>query len=44
VVLWHWVQAAFTFACMGPGGSGLAGALGAWVKANGLAMNKTAGR
>src|SRR5260370_4200912 len=29
LVLWQEVQAAFTFACMGPGGSGLPGALGA---------------
>src|SRR5260370_36439427 len=29
LVLWHEVQAAFTLGCMGPGGSGLPGALGA---------------
>ena len=29
LVLWQEVQAAFTLACMGPGGSGLPGALGA---------------
>jgi hypothetical protein len=28
-VLWHEVQAALTLACMGPGGSGLPGPLGA---------------
>jgi hypothetical protein len=31
--LWQEVQAAFTLACIGPGGSGLPGALGAWALA-----------
>jgi hypothetical protein len=29
--LWHCVQAALIFACIGPGGSGLPGASGAWA-------------
>src|ERR1700688_3919627 len=40
LVLWQEVQAAFTLACMGPGGSGLPGALGAWA----LARMKDANR
>jgi len=38
--LWHEVQAAFTLACMGPGGSGLAGALGACALARMIDANR----
>src|ERR1700682_4252268 len=41
LVLWQEVQAAFTFACMGPGGSGLPGALGACELARMMDANKT---
>src|ERR1019366_6809142 len=40
VVLWHDVQAAFTLACMGPAGSGLPGALGAWALARMMEVNR----
>src|SRR5271157_1313615 len=43
VVLWHEVQAAFTLACMGPGGSGLPGALGAWALARLMDANRKIG-
>src|SRR2546430_15039853 len=38
--LWHEVQAAFTLACMGPGGSGLPGALGACALARTMDANR----
>src|SRR5271157_414477 len=45
VVLWHKVQAAFTLACMGPGGSGLPGVLGACALARMMDANtKIAGQ
>src|ERR1700681_592026 len=45
LVLWQEVQAAFTFACMGPGGSGLPGALGACALARMMdASKKIAGK
>src|ERR1700687_2648899 len=40
LVLWQEVQAAFTFACMGPGGSGLPGALGACALARMIDANR----
>src|ERR1700716_1702762 len=40
LVLWHEVQAAFTLACMGPGGSGLPGALGACAPARMMDANR----
>src|ERR1700716_2475986 len=40
LVLWHEVQAAFTLACMGPGGSGLPGALGACALARMMDANR----
>src|ERR1700674_3671588 len=40
LVLWHEVQAAFTLGCMGPGGSGLPGALGACALARMMDANR----
>src|SRR5258708_37128403 len=40
LALWQEVQAAFTLACMGPGGSGLPGALGAWALARMMDANR----
>src|ERR1700693_1437903 len=40
LVLWQDVQAAFTLACIGPGGSGLPGALGAWALARMMDANR----
>src|SRR6266404_3384132 len=40
LALWHEVQAAFTLACMGPGGSGLPGALGACALARMMDANR----
>src|SRR6266436_465748 len=40
LTLWHEVQAAFTLACMGPGGSGLPGALGACPLARTMDANR----
>src|SRR4030088_2799180 len=40
LVLWQEVQAAFTLACMGPGGSGLPGALGACALARMMDANR----
>src|SRR5271167_1280271 len=40
LTLWHVVQAAFTLACMGPGGSGLPGALGACALAKAMAVDR----
>src|ERR1700716_3634441 len=40
LVLWHEVQAAFTLACIGPGGSGLPGALGACALARMMDANR----
>src|SRR6202043_4274611 len=40
LVLWQEVQAAFTLACMGPGGSGLPGALGACALARMIDANR----
>src|SRR6202158_273114 len=40
LVLWQEVQAAFTLACMGPGGSGLPGALGACALARMIGANR----
>src|SRR6266436_143467 len=40
LALWHEVQAAFTLACMGPGGSGLPGALGACALARTMDANR----
>src|SRR5882762_10732776 len=45
LALWHEVQAALTLACMGPGGSGLPGALGACALARMMDANtKIAGQ
>src|ERR1700686_5555176 len=43
LVLWQEVQAAFTLACMGPGGSGLPGALGACAVARMMDANRKIG-
>src|SRR3981081_591985 len=40
LVLWHECHAAFTLACMGPGGSGLPGALGACALARTMDANR----
>src|SRR5712671_6408420 len=40
LALWHEVQAAFTLACMGPGGSGLPGTLGACALARMMDANR----
>src|SRR6266403_1091104 len=40
LALWHEVQSAFTLACMGPGGSGLPGALGACALARTMDANR----
>src|SRR6266404_3839678 len=40
LALWQEVQAAFTLACMGPGGSGLPGALGACALARMMDANR----
>src|SRR5260370_32140855 len=40
LVLWHEVQAAFTLACRGPGGSGLPGAVGACALARMMDANR----
>jgi len=44
LVLWQEVQAAFTLACMGPGGSGLPGALGACALARMMDANRKIAR